>query len=289
MTILNTDASAAGTIQIAGRDLPRMGYGAMRLPGEGVWGPPKDRDQAIAVLRRAVDLGVRVIDTAWYYGRDVSNELIAAALRPYPEDLLLVTKLGGARRDDASWYPALDDAGLRAGCERDLRVLGLEAVPVVHLRWMGEESGSGVTFADALGTMLDLQREGKIERIGLSNVTLEQFEYARTVTDVATVSNLYAPTQRADQPTLDRCTEAGIPYLPFFPLAMGRVGADETLATVAERRGVTPSQVALAWLLQRSPIMLPIPGTGQIAHLEENVAAAALTLTEDDLVQLDKG
>jgi aryl-alcohol dehydrogenase-like predicted oxidoreductase len=263
-----------------------MGFGAMRLPGPGVWGPPADRAEALAVLRRTVELGVRVIDTAWYYGLDVANELIAAALRPYPDDLVLVTKLGGARRDDGSWYGATSDAELRAGCERDLRVLGVDSIPVVHLRWMGDRADGA--FADALATMLDLRAEGKIQRIGLSNVTLGQLEQALTMTEVATVSNQYGPTQRDDQPVLDRCTAAGIPYLPFFPLAVGGVADDQRLATVAARHDATPAQVALAWLLSRSPVMVPIPGTGRVAHLEENVAAAGLRLTGDDLALLDE-
>jgi aryl-alcohol dehydrogenase-like predicted oxidoreductase len=281
------DARNAGPVSLGGQQVPRLGFGAMRLPGPGVWGPPRDRDEALAVLRRAVELGVRVIDTAWYYGDDVANELIAAALRPYPDDLVLVTKLGGARREDASWYASVDPAGLRAGLERDLRVLGLEQVPVVHLRWMGDEEAGGVTFPAALGTMLDLQKEGKIGRIGLSNVTLDQLDQALTMTEVATVSNLYGPTQRGDQPVLDRCTELGIPYLPFFPLAVGRVGDDAGLASVAEARGVSPVQVAIAWLLQRSPVVVPIPGTSSVAHLEQNIAAAGLQLTDAELQALD--
>jgi aryl-alcohol dehydrogenase-like predicted oxidoreductase len=248
-----------------------------------VWGPPRDRAQALAVLQRAVELGVRVIDTAWYYGLDVANELIAAALRPYPQDLVLVTKLGGARRDDGSWYGAVSDAELRAGCERDLRVLGLDAIPVVHLRWMGEHTQDGVSFPDALGTLLDLRAEGKIQRIGLSNVTLDQLEQAL----VATVSNQYGFGQRDDQPVLDRCAAAGIPYLPFFPLVAGGGDGDDRLTGVASRHGVSPTQVALAWLLRRSPVMLPIPGTSSVAHLEENIAAAGLRLTDSDLALLD--
>ncbi|NJC70501.1 oxidoreductase [Planosporangium thailandense] len=281
------DAFDAGSVRLADRDVPRLGYGAMRLPGPGVWGPPADRAEALAVLRRAVELGIRVIDTAWYYGLDVANELIAEALRPYPEDLVLVTKLGGARRDDGSWYAALSDAELRAGCERDLRVLGLDSIPVVHLRWM-DGTESGVSFADALGTMLELKAEGKIQRIGLSNVTLDQLEQALAATDVATVSNQYGFAQRDDQPVLDRCAAAGIPYLPFFPLvAGGGAPGDERLARVADRHGVTPAQAALAWLLARSPVMVPIPGTSRVAHLEENVAAGALRLTDEDLALLD--
>jgi aryl-alcohol dehydrogenase-like predicted oxidoreductase len=279
------DARTAGTVRLADRDVARMGYGAMRLPGPGVWGPPQDRAEALAVLRRAVELGVRVIDTAWYYGLDVANELIAAALRPYPDDLVLVTKLGGARRDDGSWYAALGDAELRAGCERDLRVLGLDSIPVTHLRWME----GGPSFADALGTMLDLRAEGKIQRIGLSNVTLDQLEQALAVTDIASVSNEYGFARRDDQPVLDRCTAAGIPYLPFFPLVAGGTdgAGDDRLATVAARHGASPAQTALAWLLARSPVMLPIPGTSRVAHLEENLAAGGLRLSDSDLALLN--
>jgi aryl-alcohol dehydrogenase-like predicted oxidoreductase len=283
------DARAAGTIRLADRDVPRMGFGAMRLPGPGVWGPPADREQALAVLRHAVELGVRVIDTAWYYGLDVANELIAAALRPYPEDLLLITKLGAMRRDDATWVPAVGADELRAGCERDLRVLGVDSVPVAHLRWPGPAEVDGVRFADALGTMLDLRAAGKIQRIGLSNVTLAQFEEALAMTPVATVSNQFGPTHRDDQPVLDRCAAEGIPYLPFFPLAAGRLSGDDRIETVAARRGASPAQVGLAWLLHHSPVMVPIPGTGRVAHLTENVAAAGLKLTDEDLALIDGG
>jgi aryl-alcohol dehydrogenase-like predicted oxidoreductase len=281
------DARAAGTIRLADHEVPRLGYGAMRLPGPGVWGPPADRDEALRVLRRAVELGVRVIDTAWYYGLDVANELIAAALRPYPEDLVLVTKLGGARSEDGSWTASVDDAGLRAGCERDLRVLGLDSIPVVHLRWSGAEAANGVSFAEALGTLLDLRAEGKIQRIGLSNVTLDQLDSALAGTEIATVSNHYGPTHRVDEPVLSRCSERGIAYLPFFPLAVGRVASDDRLATVAARHGVTPAQAALAWLLARSPVVVAIPGTSKVDHLEQNIAAAQIHLSDEDLALLD--
>lgn len=246
------------------------------------------------MLRRAVELGVRVIDTAWYYGPDVANELVAEALAPYPDDLVLVTKLGGAREDDRSWRAALTAAELRAGCERDLRLLGVDVLPLVHLRWMGaageevgaEGGGPAVSFDDALETMLVLQAEGKIQRIGLSNVTLDQLETALSRTPVASVSNLYSVTRRSDDAVLDRCAEAGIAYLPFFPLAIGHVGEDAALLEVSGRVGATPAQVALAWLLVRSPVMLPIPGTSSLAHLEENVTAAGLRLPDEALAAL---
>jgi pyridoxine 4-dehydrogenase len=277
--------AAAGTTTIGDLTVPRFGYGTMRLTGPGIWGPPADRDEAVRVLRRAVELGVRVIDSAWYYGPETAHQLVREALWPYPDDLVLVTKLGGARRADKSWYSALTPELLRKGCEDDLRLLGLEAVPVTHLRWMGDDSG--VDFDEALSTMLQLQKEGKIERIGLSSVSLDQLDTARTQAEIVTVSNLYSVGQRKDDPVLDRCTEAGIAYLPFFPLAMGKVGRESVVAAVAERLGASATTVALAWLLHRSPIMLPIPGTSQVGHLEENVRAVDLVLGADDLAELD--
>lgn len=276
----------AGTVQLGDLTVPRMGYGAMRLTGPGIWGPPPDRDEALRVLRRAVELGVRVIDCAWYYGPETSHELIAAALSPYPADLVLVTKLGGGRSADQGWHAAVTPAELREGCERDLRLLGIDSVPVTHLRWMDEP---GASYEDALATMLDLQQEGKIQRLGLSNVSQTQLEAAQAETPIACVSNLYSSAQRDDDPMVERCTADGIAYLPFFPLAMGQTARDEALVTVAERLGATPSQVAIAWLLARSPVMLPIPGTRRVAHLEENVAAAELVLGDDDRALLGGG
>lgn len=282
------DATDAGTITLAGRTVPRLGFGAMRLPGPNVWGPPADRDRAIAVCRRAVELGVRVVDTAWYYGdleHDVANEILAEALRPYPEDLLFVTKLGGKRTADGGWAPALRPEELREGCERDLRGLGLETVPVAHLRWLGEHSNA--PFADALGAMLELRAEGKIQHIGLSTVSLDQVREAAGSTPIASVSNAYSPLDRADEAVVDHCTTAGVPYLPYFPLAMGQVVDPGALSEVATELRATPVQVALAWLLARSPVMLPIPGTGDPTHLEENVAAGGLTLPDETLARLD--
>lgn len=188
---------------------------------------------------------------------------------------MLVTKLGGARRDDASWYAALSPAELRKGAERDLKLLGVDSVPVAHLRWMGESS-DGPSFEDALGTMIELRDEGKFEQIGLSTISLEQLELASKHITVATVSNSYGPLQRGDDPVLDACTEAGIAYLPYFPLASGQSGADETMGRVAERLGATPAQVSIAWLLHRAPNMVPIPGTSSTAHLAETSTPQAL-------------
>jgi len=279
-------AEAAGTVRLGDLEVPRLGFGAMRLPGPGDWGPPTDRDEAIRSVRRAVELGVRVIDSAWYYGLDVANEVIAAAIRPYPDDLVLITKLGGARTDDGTWVSGLTPDALRAGCERDLRVLGIDAVPVVHLRWM--ENSGAITFNEALDVMLDLQARGKIQRIGLSNVTADQLSAALAKTPIASVSNRFGPAEQSDAATLEMCAAQNIAYLPFFPLGAGRAATatGNALGAVAAKHNASPAQVAIAWLLGRSPAMLPIPGTSKVAHLEENVAAAALRLDAADLAEL---
>jgi len=278
----------AGTIRVGDTTVPRFGYGTMRLTGPRIFGPPADRDEAIRVLRRAVELGVRVIDTAWYYGPFVADEILAEALSPYPDDLVLVTKLGGARRDDASWYSALSPDELRAGMEHDLRILGVESIPVVHLRWMP----GAVGFTDALGTLLEMQTEGKLGSIGLSNVTEEQIDAAAKETPIATISNEYSVLNRSDDETVARCERDGIAYLPFFPLAASPAGGprldqEQVLAEIAQRTGGSVHQVALAWLLARSPAILPIPGTSSVGHLEENLGAADLVLGADDLAALD--
>jgi pyridoxine 4-dehydrogenase len=283
-------ADDAGSIDLAGRRVPRLGFGTMRLTGPRIFGPPADRDEAVRVVRRAVELGVRVVDTAWYYGPHVASPIVADALRPYPDDLVIVSKLGGARRDDGSWYSALTDRELREGCEHDLRELRLEQVPVTHLRWM---EGSGVAFEDALATMLALKQEGKIGAIGLSNVDAAQLDLALASTPIATVSNAYSVLDRTSDPLVERCVQEGIAFLPFFPLGASpvRSGAgvvrSSAVTSVAERHGVAPIQVALAWLLQRSPVMVPIPGTSRVAHLEENLGAGTLRLDDDDLAALD--
>jgi pyridoxine 4-dehydrogenase len=277
-------------IDLAGRSVPRLGYGTMRLTGPHIFGPPADRDEALRVLRRAVELGVRVIDTAWYYGPYVADELVAEALHPYPADLVIVTKLGGARRDDASWFAALSAAELRAGCEHDLRLLKLDAVPIVHLRWIDNPDA---TFDDALGTMIALRDEGKIEHIGLSNIEASQLASARARTPVATVSNAYSVLDRSHDELVEMCATENIAFLPFFPLGASPVragaGVDGLAAVtaIAERLGASPTQVALAWLLARSPSIVPIPGTSSVAHLEENLASGDLQLSAQDLANLD--
>jgi len=279
----------AGQILVGDRQVPRFGYGTMRLTGPGIFGPPADRDEAVRVLRQAVELGVRLIDTAWYYGPFVAEEIVREALAPYPDDLLIVTKLGGARGDDGSWYADLTPQGLRAGCEHDLRLLGLETIPVTHLRWMDNDAAS---FPEALDAILTLQREGKIRHVGLSSVSLEQLDLAAQQVPVATVSNQYGLFERSDDPVVESCESRGIPYLPFFPLVASPAGGPapdraEVVARIAARHGATESQVALAWLLARSPVILPIPGTSKVAHLEENLAAADLLLSAEDLAALD--
>jgi aryl-alcohol dehydrogenase-like predicted oxidoreductase len=258
-------ATDAGMISIAGRTVPRMGYGAMQLR-ESV-----PTDAALAVLRRSVELGVRVIDTAWFYGNDLVNNLIVDALRPYPADLVLATKAGA--RPTYNGTPPKPDYRpdqMRGGNDRDRTVLGLDTVPLTHLRWPGaDDECDGVTFDDAFDTMLAMQAEGRIEHVGLSNVTLDQVRRAHARGPVASVSNLFSYGNQSDTATLDFCTENGIPYLAFGPLGYGADG------TPPARPGMTPAQARLGWLLDRSPVTVAIPGTSKIEHLEANLAACA--------------
>lgn len=285
MTTDSGALTADSTITLAGHVVSRLGYGAMQLPGRGVWGPPKDKEQALATVRRAVELGVRVIDTAWYYGPHVSNPLLREALAPYPDDLVLVTKLGGARTEKRGWVTALRPQQLRDGCETDLRELGLEQIPVVHLRWI--DGDPEADFAESLGTLVELHDEGKIGEIGLSTVDLGHLDIARGITPIATVSNAYGLLSREDEPMLHRCAAEGIAYLPYFPLSAGAAAKNPAITGLAEKRGITTTQLALAWLLAHSTAIVAIPGTSSVAHLEENVAAASVDLTSDDLALLD--
>ncbi len=274
---------------LAGRRVRRVGFGAMQLPGPGVFGPPKDHDQAIAVLRRAVAAGVNHIDTAQFYGPDVANELIREALSPYPEDLVLVSKVGGARDKAGGWLPAQRPGELRSGVQANLRSLQLDQVPVVNLRRF---EGSEVAFAAQLDAMAAMREEGLIGGIGLSNVSLEQYRAARSRTEVACVQNAYNAAQRSDQPVFDACAADGVPYVPFFPLGSAFAAGNPVLGAPAVRRaagrlGVTPVQVALAWLLALAPNVLLIPGTSSLAHLEENLAAASITLDQAALDELE--
>lgn len=283
---------SAGTIRLGDLTVPRFGYGTMRLTGPHIFGPPADGAEAIRVLRHAVDAGVRVIDTAWYYGPDVANEFVAEALTPYDEDLVIITKLGGARTADGGWYSFISPEQLREGVETDLRQLRLESVPVTHLRWMDNPD---VSFEEALDGLLTLVAEGKIRRVGLSNVDERQLDAALTKTEVVSVSNEYSLLSRGDDALVERCAREGIAFLPFFPLGAsprtsGAGVADSAAVTeVAGRHGVSEAQVALAWLLHRSPALLPIPGTSSVSHLVDNLAAAGLELSADDMATLDAG
>ena len=274
------DAMSNQSIQLAHRSVRRMGFGAMQLPGPGVFGPPKDRDLALAVLRHAVEAGVNHIDTAQFYGPDVANELIHEALHPYPEDLVLVSKVGAARNDQGHWLGAQRPEELRAGVEANLASLGLEQIPVVNLR---RHPDSTVPFAEQLGTMVALRDEGLIGSIGLSNVSLELYTQARGTTEVACVQNAYSLADRSDQDVFDACITDGVPYVPFFPLGSAFNAENPVLGApavkeTAQRLDVTPAQVALAWLLHLAPTVLLIPGTSSPQHLAENLAAADLVL-----------
>jgi len=259
----------------------RMGFGAMQLPGPGVFGPPRDREKALAVLRRAVELGVNHIDTAQFYGPDVANQLIREALHPYPDELALVSKVGARRDDTGRWLPAQTPSELRAGVEDNLRTLEVDQVDVVNLRIMDDPE---VPLGDQLGAMIEMRSEGLIGGIGLSNTTADQLAEARTMTDIACVQNAFNIVDRSSEPVLDACRAEGIAFVPFFPLGSA-FGGDhndvlEAPAVVgtAGRLGVTVAQVALAWLRHHSPNVLLIPGTSSLAHLEENLAASEIEL-----------
>ncbi len=266
----------------------RMGYGAMQLAGPGVWGPPKDRDGAIAVLRAAVGAGVNHIDTSDFYGPHVTNQIIREALAPYPTGLVIVTKLGGRRPPDASWQPAVSPAELISAVHDNLRNLGLEALEIANYRFIG--TGHGLeegSIAEQVSVLADLKKQGLIRHIGVSNVTATQVAQAQTITDIVCVQNNYNLAQRGDDSLIDHLAHAGIAYVPFFPLGGFSPLQSATLSAVAHRLETTPLQVAQAWLLQRSPNILLIPGTSSVAHLRENLAAAELTLPPDALAELD--
>ena len=278
----------AGTYSFAGRKVERLGYGAMQLAGPGVFGPPRDQDAAFAVLRAAVEAGVNHIDTSDFYGPHVTNRLIREALSPYPDDLLIVTKIGARRGDDASWLPAFAPDELARAVEDNLTNLGLETLDVVNLRLMFDVHGPAEgSLAAPLKAVADLQRQGLVRHIGLSNVTPTQFEEARDIAAIVCVQNQYNLAHRDDDSFIDALAAEGIAYVPFFPLGGFSPLQSATLSDVAVRLEATPMQVALAWLLQRSPNILLIPGTSSVAHLHENLAAASLTLPEDVMAELD--
>jgi aryl-alcohol dehydrogenase-like predicted oxidoreductase len=283
------------TAMLGDKRVRRIGYGAMQLAGPGVFGPPRDRDEAIAVLRRAVALGVDHIDTSQYYGPDVVNELIRAALHPYPEGLRLVTKVGARRDAEGGWLAAQRPAELRAGVEENLRTLGVERMDLVNLREMDEGDDQDVPpLAERLGVLEDMRHEGKLDLIGISNVTRAQAEAALGLVAVASIQNAYSIVERSSEDLLDLCRERDLAFVPFFPLGSAftggpaRLAANPVIARIAGRHRATPSQIALAWLLRRDSRILLIPGTSSIAHLEENLAAAAVAaaLDADDLAAL---
>ncbi|MGX1096475.1 aldo/keto reductase family oxidoreductase [Amorphus sp. MBR-141] len=283
-----TDLSRAGTFSLGTRTVKRLGYGAMQLAGPGVFGPPKDRAAAVAVLREAVAAGVDHIDTSDFYGPHVTNEIIREALAPYPDDLVIVTKIGAVRGADGSWNAAYSPDQLRSAVHDNLRNLGLEAMDVVNLRIMGENHGfSSDPIAEPLSVLVDLQREGLVRHIGLSTVTPAQIAEAREMADIVCVQNEYNLAHRGDDALIDDLAAKGIAYVPYFPLGGFSPLQSSTLSDVAAELGATPMQVALAWLLQRSPNLLLIPGTSSTAHLRENLAAAALELPAEAIARLD--
>ena len=278
----------AGTFTLGDRMVKRLGYGAMQLAGPGVFGPPKDRDAALAVLRAAVDAGVDHIDTSDFYGPHVTNRLIREALFPYPDDLVIVSKIGARRGADASWLIA-DGADELARAVRDnLANLGLEAIDVVNLRIMLDPHGVAEgSIAKPLAAVAALQRQGLVRHIGLSNVTPDQVEEGRGIADIVCVQNQYNLAHRGDDALIDTLAEAGIAYVPFFPLGGFSPLQSDALSAVARDLEATPMQVALAWLLRRSPNILLIPGTSSVAHLHENLGAASLMLSDDAIAALD--
>jgi len=276
------------TYLLGDRQVRRIGYGAMQLAGPGVFGPPKDHDAALAVLRAAIEAGVNHIDTSDYYGPHVTNRLIREALAPYPDDLVLVTKLGARRGDDASWIPAMSAAELTQGVHDNLRHLGIDRIEVVNLRAMFGHLGPAEGSIEAPLTVLaELQQQGLIRHIGVSNVTPAQIAEARAICPIACVQNQYNLAHRHDDALIDQLAGDGIAYVPFFPLGGFNPLQSARLDAVAQRLEATPMQVALAWLLQRSPNVLLIPGTGSLAHLQQNLAAGALKLDEAALTELE--
>jgi pyridoxine 4-dehydrogenase len=285
-----SEAKLGGRFTFPGTALAvnRMGYGAMQLAGPGVWGPPKDPEAAVAVLREVVAAGVNHIDTSDFYGPHVTNQIIRQALHPYPAGLVIVTKLGARRPADQSWQPAISPEDLTAGVHDNLRNLGLDALEVVNYRAMGSIHGPKEgSIAEQVTVLADLKRKGLIHHIGLSNVTAAQVAEAQAITDVVCVQNNYNLAHREDDALIDDLARRGIAYVPFFPLGGFTPLQSFTLSDVARRLGATPMQVALAWLLHRSPNVLLIPGTSSVAHLRENLAASELTLSPETLAELD--
>lgn len=278
------NAATSGTFNLGGeRPINRLGYGAMQLTGPGIWGSPRDHNEAIRVLGRAVQLGVNFIDTADSYGPYVSEELIHEALYPYPDDLVIATKGGLTRTGPNQWPPVGRPEYLRQCVEMSLRRLGLDQIEL----WQLHRIDPKVPRDEQFGVMADMQREGKIRCLGLSEVSVEEIEAARQVVPIVSVQNLYNVSNRQSEAVLEYCEREGIGFIPWFPLATGNLARPGgPLDQIAKRHAATPAQIALAWLLRRSPVMLPIPGTSSVAHLEENIGAVAIQLTDDEFAEL---
>ncbi len=282
---MSPSVEASGTFQIGDKTVYRLGYGAMQITGKGVWGPPKDHDEAIRVLKRTVELGVNLIDTADSYGPYVSEELIREALHPYGDDLLIATKAGLVRTGPGVWLPVGRPEYLRQECEMSLRRLGLEVIDLFQLHRIDPK----VPAEEQFGLLKDLQKEGKIRSVGLSEVSVDQIKSARKIVPIATVQNKYNLTDRASEAVLTYCTAEHIGFIPWFPIASGKLAEHgRAVDRAAKADNATPAQIALAWLLRKSPVMLPIPGTSTVKHLEENCAAAAVELTDEQMQELDK-
>jgi pyridoxine 4-dehydrogenase len=282
---VSTDLPAhqSGTFEIAGKTVHRLGFGAMRLTGQGIWGEPADRDECLRVLRRTLELGVDLIDTADSYGPHVSEELIREALHPYPEELLIATKAGLTRTGPDQWLPVGRPEYLRQECEMSLRRLGLDRIDLFQLHRIDEK----VPLADQIGELKKLQDEGKIAAIGLSEVSVEQIDAAREIAAIVTVQNRYNLTDRKSEDVLDYCVREGIGFIPWAPISAGELARPGgPVDELAQRYDATAGQIALAWLLRRAQVMLPIPGTSSVAHLDENVDAARIGLTNDEVAQL---
>ncbi|HXE13395.1 MAG TPA: aldo/keto reductase family oxidoreductase [Bryobacteraceae bacterium] len=286
---MTSEISAAGTFQLPGTaiTLNRMGYGAMQLAGPHVWGPPKDVDEAIAVLREAVKTGVNHIDTSDFYGPHVTNQIIKKALHPYPEGLVIVTKIGARRAEDASWIPALSRQEIIDGVHDNLRNLGLEALDVVNLRVGGLTGPAEASISEPLSVLAELKKQGLIRHLGLSNITAAQLAEAQKITDIVCVQNLYNLANRTDDHLIEQLAAQGIAYVPFFPLGGFTPLQSSTLNETAARLQATRMQVALAWLLHRSPNILLIPGTSSHGHLRENLQSATLRLPPESMAVLD--
>jgi len=282
-----TTTTITDSFRLGDRTVKRVGYGAMQLAGPGVFGPPKDHDTAIAVLREAVASGVDHIDTSDFYGPHVTNQLIREALSPYPKDLTIVTKVGAVRGADASWNPALKPAELTSAVHDNLRNLGIDALDVVNLRVGGIHGPSEDSIEEQLTTLAELQQKGLIRQLGLSNVSMAQFEQTRGIGKIVCVQNAYNLAHRGDDAMIDALAAEGVAYVPFFPLGGFMPLQSKTLSEVATKIGATPMQVALAWLLHRSPNILLIPGTSSLGHLRENLKAGEIKLSDAVLAELD--